>query len=108
VQCDFICPQRVHLADLNVATQLYRIAQEAVSNAVRHSGAKRIRISLTRSGARLELCVEDDGRGLPPGMKEGLGLATMAYRARLIGANLEMESIPGDGVRFRCTLFYQP
>jgi two-component system, NarL family, sensor histidine kinase NreB len=110
MQCEFVCPQAVQLADLNVATQLYRIAQEAVANAVRHSGAKHIRISLTRSGARLELCVEDDGKGLPPEQEKhrGLGLSTMHYRARLIGANLDVESIPGDGVRFRCTLFYQP
>jgi PAS domain S-box-containing protein len=110
MHCEFICPQPVQLADLNVATQLYRIAQEAVANAVRHSGAKRIRISLTRSGARLELSVEDDGKGLPAEFEKhrGLGLSTMHYRARLIGANLEMASIPNDGVRFCCTLFYQP
>jgi len=110
IQCEFVCPQAVQLADLNVATQLYRIAQEAVSNAVRHSGAKRIRISLTRSGARLELGVEDDGKGLPKKLDQqrGLGLSTMHYRARLIGANLEMASVPNDGVRFSCTLFYQP
>jgi PAS domain S-box-containing protein len=108
--CEFVCPQPVQLADLNVATQLYRIAQEAVANAVRHSGAKHIRISLTRAGARLELFVEDDGRGLPSdfGQKRGLGLSTMHYRARLIGANLDMASVPNDGVRFCCTLFYQP
>jgi signal transduction histidine kinase len=108
--CEFICPQPVQLADLNVATQLYRIAQEAVGNAVRHSGAKRIRIGLTRAGARLELSVEDDGQGLSSHAEEkrGLGLSTMHYRARLIGANLDMTSVPGDGVRLCCTLFYQP
>ncbi len=108
--CEFACPEPVHLADLNVATQLYRIAQEAVGNAIRHSGATHIRIGLARSGARMELIVEDNGKGLPPDLaeKRGLGLSTMQYRARLIGANLDMKSIPGDGVRFRCTLFYQP
>ncbi|MEO6785794.1 MAG: PAS domain-containing protein [Chthoniobacteraceae bacterium] len=110
ITCEFACPEPVLLADLNVATQLYRIAQEAVSNAVRHSGATHIRIGLARAGARLELTVEDNGKGLPGDFagKRGLGLSTMHYRARLIGANLDMASIPGDGVRFRCTLFYQP
>lgn len=109
-RCEFICPQPVQLADLNVATQLYRIAQEAVANAVRHAGAKQVRIRLTRSGARLELTVEDDGNGLPVGFdgRHGLGLSTMHYRARLIGANLDMASVPDDGVRLCCTLFYQP
>ena len=110
MDCEFACPEPVNLADLNVATQLYRIAQEAVGNAVRHSGATHIRIALARAGARLELIVEDNGKGLPPDLadKRGLGLSTMQYRARLIGANLDMASIPGDGVRFCCTLFYQP
>ena len=110
LHCEFACPQPVHLADLNVATQLYRIAQEAVANAVRHSGAQRIVIHLKRSGARLELCVEDDGKGLPSDLehRRGLGLSTMQYRARLIGANLDVASVPGDGVHFCCTLFYQP
>jgi len=108
--CEFACPGPVMLADLNVATQLYRIAQEAVSNAIRHSGATHIRIGLARAGARLELTVEDNGKGLPKDFagKRGMGLSTMHYRARLIGANLDMASIPGDGVRFCCTLFYQP
>ena len=110
VNCTFACPDPVMLDDLNVATQLYRIAQEAVSNAVRHSGAKHICISLARAGARLELTVEDNGKGLPPDFadRRGLGLSTMHYRARLIGANLDMASVPGSGVRFCCTLFYQP
>jgi PAS domain S-box-containing protein len=110
ISCDFVCPEPVKLADLNVATQLYRIAQEAVGNAIRHSGATHIDIGLTRAGARLELTVEDDGNGLPPDFahKRGLGLSTMHYRARLIGANLDMASIPEDGVRFCCTLFYKP
>jgi len=110
LKCEFRCPERVRLDDLNVATHLYRIAQEAVANAVRHANAKSIRISLTRAGARLQLSVEDDGRGLPDGLREkgGLGFSTMRYRARLIGANLEMTAPRGKGVRFSCTLFYDP
>jgi PAS domain S-box-containing protein len=110
VECEFICPQEVRFGDPNVATQLYRIAQEAVTNAVKHARAKKITISLARAGARLELCVEDDGIGLAGGndSRPGLGLGTMDYRARLIGANLETVSTAGKGVRVCCTLFYQP
>jgi PAS domain S-box-containing protein len=108
VKCDFVCPQPVRFADPTLATQLYRIAQEAVTNAVRHSGAKRITIGLARSGARLELRVEDDGRGLPGGAEKsgGIGLGTMSYRAALIGANLEIKNLPGRGVSLCCTLFH--
>ena len=106
IACDFHCPQPVQLDDLNVATQLYRIAQEAVTNALRHSGARQITIRLTRAGARLELSIEDDGHGLSADIGHGLGLVTMQYRARLIGANLDITSTPG--VRCCCSLFYQP
>lgn len=110
VECKFHCEHPVHFDDTNVATQIYRIAQEAVTNAVRHSGAKHVFIELSRAGARLELSVRDEGKGFPDELARGtgIGLATMQYRARLIGANLEMTSKPGEGVRFCCTLFYQP
>jgi two-component system, NarL family, sensor histidine kinase NreB len=110
VTCEFSCDKNVRFGDPDVATQLYRIAQEAVTNALRHSHAKHIRITLSRAGARLQLVVEDDGVGLPDSadVKRGLGIGTMLFRARLIGANLETASIPGEGVRLTCTLFYQP
>jgi signal transduction histidine kinase len=54
--------------------------------------------------------VEDDGAGFndQKAVRDGLGLGTMQFRARLIGANLETSSTPGAGVRVCCTLFYQP
>jgi two-component system sensor histidine kinase NreB len=109
VECAFICENPVRFGDPNVATQLYRIAQEAVTNAVRHSHASRISITLARAGARLSLCVQDNGRGLPgaAGAKQGLGLGTMGFRGRLIGANLDITSEPGGGVRLCCTLYHQ-
>lgn len=106
VDCQLVCPQPVRFSDVIVATQLYRIAQEAVTNALRHSGARRISIHLSRAGARLELKVVDDGSGMPdtPEKRRGIGLGTIEYRARLIGANLEVTSTPGKGVCFSCTL----
>jgi two-component system sensor histidine kinase NreB len=110
VACQLVCEHPVRFGDLDVATQLYRIAQEAVTNAVRHAHARKITITLARSGARLELAVEDDGKGMheKPDPKPGLGMGTMQFRARLIGANLETVSTPGNGTRVCCTLFYQP
>ena len=110
IDCEFICDDAVRFGAPDVATQLYRIAQEAVTNATRHAHAKKITITLARSGARLELVVADDGRGMPesPETKPGLGMGTMQFRARLIGANLETTSEPGNGTRVSCTLFYQP
>jgi PAS domain S-box-containing protein len=109
VICTFECPTVVRIAETRLATQLYRIAQEAVTNAARHSGAKSIRIALSRSGARLELSVTDDGAGLPEeSAKTGIGLSTMNHRARLIGANLELTKNRPRGLRVSCTLYCQP
>jgi len=110
IACEFVCEQPVRFGDPDVATQLYRIAQEAVTNAARHAHAKKITIALTRAGARLQLTVEDDGRGMPEVSETrlGLGMGTMQFRARLINANLETISTPGTGTRVCCTLFYQP
>lgn len=87
--------------------QMYRIAQEAVTNAVKHSRASRILISLTcPSGRAAVLTVCDDGRGLS-GVEDspgGLGLGIMAHRARIIGAALCIENAPGGGVRVVCTI----
>jgi PAS domain S-box-containing protein len=90
----------------NAAIQLYRIAQEAFTNAVRHAEAARLDVSLrdTRQGLRLRIV--DDGRGLPAGAHEGdgLGLRTMDYRARLIGATLDIASRPQGGTAVTVTL----
>lgn len=85
------------LDDAEAVTHLFRIAQEAVNNAVRHSGAGRIIISLRQTPEGLELRVEDDGRGLPPpspraaGM--GMGLHIMRHRASMIGAVCRVTSL---------------
>jgi signal transduction histidine kinase len=87
--------------------QLYRIAQEAVTNAVKHSRASRIVIALSCPGGReAVLTVCDDGRGLSgaaasPG---GLGLGIMAHRARLIGGSLRIEDAPDGGVVVICAV----
>lgn len=90
-----------HLA----ATNLYRIAQEAVSNAVRHGRGRRILVSLAIDGDALTLEVHDDGIGLDPtaGERDGLGLRIMKYRAEMIGGRLEVRS-DGGGTTVRCVV----
>jgi two-component system, NarL family, sensor histidine kinase NreB len=106
VNCGFICDAAVPVSDPTAATHLYRIAQEAVGNALRHSHAKDITIRLTSGGDRLFLEVSDNGRGgahaSPNGT--GMGLRVMKYRADLIGASLEVESPPRKGTRISCTV----
>jgi two-component system sensor histidine kinase UhpB len=81
---------------------VYRVAQEALSNAARHSGANHIRVSLRRAGQRMELTVSDDGRGFTFDEAEGgLGIAGMRERALLVGGDVEVESRPGTGATVR-------
>ena len=85
---------------------VYRVAQEALSNAARHSGAGRVEVRLRRpetGGVRLE--VADDGRGFAFDESEGgLGIAGMRERALLVGGELTIESRPGHGTTVRLTL----
>ena len=86
------------------ASHLYRIAQEALNNAVKHADARAITVSLQAADARLELSVADNGRGLPvrPGPGSGMGLKIMDYRARMIGGSIEIAARRGGGTRIRC------
>ncbi|MFC9856347.1 MULTISPECIES: HAMP domain-containing sensor histidine kinase [unclassified Streptomyces] len=79
---------------------VYRIAQECLTNTVRHARATRLELSLRRSPGGVELCIRDDGRGLGDG-PEGAGLRGMRERALLIGAGLTLGSGPGGGTEVR-------
>lgn len=82
-----------------VALHLYRIAQEAFSNAIRHAGATRVTVSLEEGEESVRLRVADDGAGLPApaDASAGLGLRIMLYRAQLIGAKLELRRPAAGG-----------
>jgi two-component system, NarL family, sensor histidine kinase UhpB len=81
---------------------IYRVAQEALSNAVRHSGAETIRVRLTRDGEHVELEVADDGRAFTFDEAQlGLGLTGMRERALLVGGDLQIESRADLGTRVR-------
>jgi len=88
--------------DSDVQLVVYRVAQEALSNAARHSGAERIAVGLRRAGDGVELKVADDGRGFAfDDSEHGLGIAGMRERALLLGAGLTIESRPGAGTTVR-------
>ena len=86
------------------AVQLYRIAQEAVTNALKHAEATVLKIEFESSVGAFDLRVSDNGHGLREGAKKGggMGLPIMEYRAKAIGAKLEMVSRKDGGVSVRC------
>jgi signal transduction histidine kinase len=107
VSCQFESHQAAPLADLNIATQMYRIVQEAVTNAVRHGKASHINICLDSADDEIVLTVTDDGTGLPENARagDGMGLRIMAYRAGMIGATFHIERLSSlSGTRVTCAL----
>jgi|GEM_PF-1914542 len=107
IQCDFRCDKSLTLTDNNVATHLFRIAQEAVNNAVKHSQAKTITVELLPTVEGVSLSIIDDGQGIDPSrinQYAGMGLSIMRYRANLIGASFQIESDPATGTRISCYL----
>jgi PAS domain S-box-containing protein len=106
VACEFRSTGAVECPDPTMAINLYRIAQEAANNAVRHGRPKRIEIALSRVEGRLHLMVSDDGVGIPEMLKdiEGLGLRIMAYRAKLIGAGLDIRRGSAGGTAVTCSV----
>lgn len=105
-RCVFECNQPVTVSDPFVAGHLYRIAQEALNNAVKHSKARRVVVRLAPAAGQLVLEISDDGAGLPkPGNKNpGLGLGVLQHRASVIGAELIIDSKRGSGVTITCRL----
>jgi signal transduction histidine kinase len=86
--------------DKEAALGLFRVAQEALSNVIRHAEVGAARIALREVDGGIALVVHDDGAGFDPeprGTKKSLGLLSMRERVRLLGGNLEIESAPGRG-----------
>ena len=106
VKCNFQHDAAVSISDQAVATHLYRIAQEAVANAVKHGKAASVQISLTDTGDKTLLAVSDDGIGFrsPLPSAAGMGLRTMQYRAGIIGAALLVQAQAKGGTRIVCFL----
>ncbi len=106
VQCTFQCDNPVPLRDNETATQLFRIAQEATTNAIRHAHPQCITISLERDDHRIVLRIKDDGKGIEAddASAAGMGLRTMAYRARMIHGELEVHSVQAGGTEVVCSV----
>lgn len=104
VSCPFRCDPPVQVDDNKLATQLYRIAQEGVANAIKHSRAERIELSLALEDGFLTLTIRDNGVGVAGGgaKSSGMGLLTMSHRARMVGGNLTVEPDPVRGTIVQC------
>ncbi len=98
------------LKQAEVAMHLYRIAQEAVSNAVKHSGADSVQIRLEQDQHMLRMSIEDNGQGMGLSAQrgEGMGLRTMRYRASLLNGELQLLPRLGGGTRVLCQIPNQP
>jgi PAS domain S-box-containing protein len=96
---DVKCPPEIESArfDPEKEIALFRVAQEAVNNAIRHGKAKTIQLSLAHRDGRLEMTIADDGSGFDPAAQagKGLGLQTMADRIRAVGGTIGIDSCPG-------------
>jgi two-component system CheB/CheR fusion protein len=105
VQCAFECERAVKFSDHAAATHLFRIVQEAVSNAIKHGKAKKISIRLREQPGQLHLRVSDDGVGFPQKKSggSGMGLRIMQARIGMVGGTLTVERNPDGGVSVVCT-----
>jgi two-component system sensor kinase FixL len=106
VRCIFLCSEPVLIEEHHAAVHLYRIAQEAVSNAVRHGKARRVTISLRHTDEEIWLTVRDNGHGFKPDTvaSTGLGLHIMGYRAAIVGASFDIEPAAPRGIKVVCHL----
>ena len=104
--CRFEPSGTVALAGRDAEIHLYRIAQEAATNAIRHGRARNVVISLAAAGEKTMLTITDDGTGLPTDArtKTGMGLRIMEYRADMIGATFDIQNLPAGGARAVCVL----
>jgi signal transduction histidine kinase len=105
VPCRFACDAPVCIFDEVAGSNLYRIAQEAVNNAVKHADCRAISIGLGAVEEEVTLTVKDDGVGFSgePARRGGMGLSIMNSRARMIGASLEIRRGAGGGTIVICS-----
>jgi PAS domain S-box-containing protein len=104
VPCRLEVDEEISVQDSTEALHLYRIAREAIINANKYARAREIIVRMRRSTKGIELSVIDDGVGIPanPPLGSGMGFHIMQYRARSIGARLEIKPIKPHGTRVTC------
>lgn len=102
--CDFRCPRHIPINDNSLATHLYYIAKESIHNAIEHGKSSKIVMELLNNNGIVSLSILDNGIGITDTTKvSGIGLRTMHYRARMIGASLRIESEKRGGTLVTCT-----
>jgi PAS domain S-box-containing protein len=106
IACRFQCETKAPALEANCVSQLYKITQEAVTNAIKHGKARNVEIRLANGGSHLHLSIRNDGAAFPSVVKAnaGLGLRIMSYRAHLIGASFEIKPGEREGAVVTCTL----
>ena len=110
IKCDLSFAKPFPIVESGAALHLYYIVQEAVLNAAKHGNATQINIALTCQGDRFMLTIQDDGAGfeMTGGNSTGMGIRIMRYRARVIGATLDLKSRPGQGTQVTCVFYAAP
>jgi PAS domain S-box-containing protein len=104
ISCSFQCEKALPIHDVNLGTHLYRIAQEAVNNAIRHGKSRNIVISLSGKNGTGLLAIQDDGEGFPKkqASQPGVGLSIMNYRADMVGGSLKVQPNESRGITVTC------
>jgi signal transduction histidine kinase len=106
VHCQVHWQENLVILNEDVVMHFFRIAQEAIQNAVKHAEPSLIQVSLRCINETVQLAIEDNGKGLSSSEKpaKGLGLRIMAYRAGIIGGELKIESPSSGGTRIVCVI----
>ena len=106
IPCVLKCNKPVPVYNETAVTHLYRIVQEAVTNAVKHAKPGHIEICLNKVDDKIKLTIKDNGTGIAaPNQGKGIGLQIMKYRADIIGASLDIQSDINKGTLVSCILF---
>jgi signal transduction histidine kinase len=105
IKCTFSYSGTIPGLNNTLAMHAYYIAQEAVMNAIKHGKSSQVEINLKQSNNDILLTVQDNGVGFQPAdCKRGMGIGIMRYRAKVIGATLEIESEPEKGTKIICKI----
>ena len=104
VHCRLICDTPVLINNESAVANLYRIAQEAITNAVKHASSENIEVCLERIDDEIILSIKDDGNSIREynSMNSGMGLGIMKYRANIINASFDIRTLEGGGTLVKC------
>ena len=107
IECELHSTENFKFEDHTSMTHLYRIVQESISNAVKHGNASKAVVTIDGNPERLLIKIEDNGTGFPEDWDKhkGLGVRIMQFRARLMGANLEISTSQFGGASVQCIIF---